>query len=536
MRNSIKQLFLYVILPLLAVLFIFQQTGRNNTLIRSFLAASPILVILLAMLTFRLGGHIAGPVGLLTGLLVAGMAFGLTPDIVWISQQKGLLLSLFVIAIFFPALLLYNTVNQANGIQSIVHALECLISDRSILLITTAWAFSSLMEGVAGFGLPVAIVSPMLVGMGVSPILAVAAVAIGHAWSVTFGDMGVVFQTLTSVVKINPHSLEVYATIMLGIACLLCGMAAAFILKSLNRWFVVVAIAILMAITQYIMVAFHIPALAGLFAGAAGMAGGILISRYMAFRRGVAVKMPVVDEALISALLSYGTLALIMILISTIPMLNKTLSRLIWTVSFPQVSTLDGFVTAAVPSQIYRPLVHPGTFILLVAILSYCYNSSRKLIPSSRVKQIVGITWKTSWPAMLGIFSMVGLSSLMDHSGMTIQLAGMLSTLFKSAFPFVSPAIGMIGAFATGSNNNSNVLFAPLQQSVATILKIPPAIIIAAQTTGGSLGSMIAPAKIIVGCITVGLQGKDGDVLRKTIPYGLVIGILMGTVTIAMAR
>ena len=89
----------------------------------------------------------------------------------------------------------------------------------------------------------------------------------------------------------------------------------------------------------------------------------------------------------------------------------------------------------------------------------------------------------------------------------------------------------MIGAFATGSNNNSNILFGPLQEGIAVLLKLSPAVIVAAQTTGGALGSMIAPAKIIVGCSTVGLQGHDGDVLRKTIPYGIIIGLLMGCVT-----
>jgi lactate permease len=93
----------------------------------------------------------------------------------------------------------------------------------------------------------------------------------------------------------------------------------------------------------------------------------------------------------------------------------------------------------------------------------------------------------------------------------------------------------MIGAFATGSNNNSNILFGPLQEGIAAMLKLSPAVIVAAQTTGGSLGSMIAPAKIIVGCSTVGLQSQDGNVLRKTIPYGIVIGLLVGGITLLLA-
>ena len=131
---------------------------------------------------------------------------------------------------------------------------------------------------------------------------------------------------------------------------------------------------------------------------------------------------------------------------------------------------------------------------------------------------------------------MVGLSTLMDHSGMTFQLAELFSSLFGSLFPLVSTYIGMLGAFATGSNNNSNVLFAPLQEKIALILNLSPAMIVAAQTTGGSLGSMIAPAKVIVGCSTVGLQGRDGEVLKITILYGLLIGLVMGVVTLVLIR
>jgi lactate permease len=94
----------------------------------------------------------------------------------------------------------------------------------------------------------------------------------------------------------------------------------------------------------------------------------------------------------------------------------------------------------------------------------------------------------------------------------------------------------MLGAFATGSNNNANVLFAPLQNAVAGLLAIEPAVLLAGQTTGGALGSMIAPAKIAVGCSTVGLKGREGDVLRQTLLYGLGIGLLIGGLAWFFAR
>jgi lactate permease len=56
----------------------------------------------------------------------------------------------------------------------------------------------------------------------------------------------------------------------------------------------------------------------------------------------------------------------------------------------------------------------------------------------------------------------------------------------------------------------------------ANLLKIPVTLILGSQTAGGSLGSMFAPAKVIVGCSTAGLSGQEGKVMGKTILYGII--------------
>ena len=114
---------------------------------------------------------------------------------------------------------------------------------------------------------------------------------------------------------------------------------------------------------------------------------------------------------------------------------------------------------------------------------------------------------------------------------MTILLAQGLSQTMGAAFPLFSPLVGMLGAFATGSNTNSNVLFAPLQQKVALFLRVSPVILVSSQTAGGSIGSMISPAKLVVGCSTTKLKGHDGEVLRYTLPAGILIGLLVGIAT-----
>ena len=123
---------------------------------------------------------------------------------------------------------------------------------------------------------------------------------------------------------------------------------------------------------------------------------------------------------------------------------------------------------------------------------------------------------------------MVGMATIMDNSGMIFVLAQGLSKAAGPFYPFVSPFIGLLGAFMTGSNTNSNVVFAPLQQQAAALLGISALVVLGAQTTGGALGSMLAPAKIIVGCSTTGLVGREGEVLKKTIPTGLIITGVVG--------
>ena len=502
----------------------------NTSVINTLLAASPILLVLGLMVFLRWGGQRAGPAGWLAGLVIAAFTFGLTFDVFWVSQLKGLFLALFVLAVMIPALLLYHIVDQSGGIRAIAQFLEQTIADRGILLIVLAWAFSGMLEGLAGFGLPIAIVAPMLVGLGVEPVIAVAAVAVGHAWSVTFGDMGIIWQTLIAVVKIDSVALAQTAALMLGIACVPCGLASARILGYTQRAPFVITMAIVMSATQFVLAVIDLTPLAAFGAGAVGVVGGMVISRNPVSPRNQ------VSKPLATALISYGTLTLLMATIYLIPPLRATLDQVMWRMEFPQVATMMGFVTPAGFGQAFRFLTHPGASILAIAMMSYLIFVRRGYLQKESWRIAFAATWQSAAPASIGILWMVGLAALMDHTGMTLALARALSDTMGSAVPFVSPLVGILGAFTTGSNNNSNVLFGTLQQNAALLLGIAPNILIAAQTTGGSLGSMIAPAKLIVGCSTVDLRGREGQVLRVTLPYGLLIGLTMGLVAFVISR
>jgi len=495
-----------------------------------FLAALPILTVLVLMIVLRWGGQRAGPAGWLISMLVAVLAFGLNFPVWWVSQAKGLFLSFFVLAILWPALFLYNVIDQVGGIRAIAGGLERATGERGMLLILLAWAFSCVLEGLAGFGLPIAVVAPMLVALGVGPVTAVAAVAVGHAWTVTFGDVGVIFQTLVSLVNMDAASLAPYSALLLGFSGVICGLAAAFLLGQKRLWFPVLMIGLVMSAVQYLLAVTSLMPLAALGAGLAGIAAGILWARLTRRKKEppAAWQLECSRRGLLCGLGAYGVLIALVSLLALVQPVNTALRSVVWQAQFPQVATQIGFVTPAAGSTALRPLLHPGTSILLVASAAYLFFRNKGYNHPGDWKSALAATWRSAAPASLGVISMVGLSSAMDHCGMTLLLAQGLSALMGAAYPVISPLIGILGAFATGSNNNSNVLFAMLQKNAAFLLGLDPRVLIAAQTTGGALGSMLAPAKLVVGCSTVGLKGRDGEVLRITLPLGLGICIVAG--------
>ncbi len=185
-------------------------------------------------------------------------------------------------------------------------------------------------------------------------------------------------------------------------------------------------------------------------------------------------------------------------------------------------------MTDAGYGQTFRWFAYPATLITFAILISMVFFRKYQVTKKDTIYNAMKDTVRAAGPATVGIVTTVGLAMIMDHTGMTMLVAQGLSELTGRLFPIVSPLIGMLGVFATGSNTNSNVLFVSLQKNIAQMISVAPVILVASQTAGGSLGSMIAPAKLIIGCSTVNLQDKEGLVLRKTLPYGLGIGILIG--------
>jgi len=124
----------------------------------------------------------------------------------------------------------------------------------------------------------------------------------------------------------------------------------------------------------------------------------------------------------------------------------------------------------------------------------------------------------------------LALAKIMTHSGMTGEIASVLVAATGTAFPLISPLIGTIGAFVTGSGTSTSVLFGDLQRQTAQAIGANPAWLCAANELGAGIGKMISPQGIAIGTSAVALAGSESVVLRKVAKYCLLFVVLAGII------
>jgi lactate permease len=505
-------------------------------IVKWILAFSPILTVLVLMIFRNWSGSRAGAAGWFVALISAYMAFGAHPELLAYSQMKGVILSLNVLYIIWAALLLYNVVNETGAIKVIGLGIQRFSGDKAIQIIIFGWIFASFLQGVAGYGVPIAVVAPLLAGLGFPPVVAVAVPAIGHSWSVTFGSMGASFQALMAVSGLDSAYLAPWSATLLGITTYLCGIFSVFVYggwKMVKHSFIAILIVgSAMAGAQYALAVSGMWTLGGFGASLTGLASGLAVAKLKIYSHRPPSQSSL-KMGLWWALSAYLILIAIVSCGVMVPSIKAFLGQVKLSASFPEIVSLNGWVTKAGTGKSINLFGHGGALLLYSSIISYIVYRLKGFYKPRALYTILEKTVKSGVPTSLGIVSMVCFAMIMDHCQMIYVLAEGISRVFGSVYPLISPWIGLLGAFMTGSNTNSNVVFGVLQQETAQLSGLSVALMLAAQTTGGAIGSMIAPAKILVGCSTVGLSGKEGPVLKATLRYGLIITGIIGSITFA---
>jgi len=180
------------------------------------------------------------------------------------------------------------------------------------------------------------------------------------------------------------------------------------------------------------------------------------------------------------------------------------------------------------------PLYLPASVLIVVVLLTIFLHQMRLPQVRAAFSEASSILLSAGFVLVFAVpMVRVYINSGFNGSGfssMPIAMAGWAAVTVGGVWPLLAPTIGALGAFIAGSNTISNLMFSLFQFSIAERLGIAGSMVVALQAVGAAAGNMIAIHNIVAAAATVGLLGREGTLLRKTvIPtfyYVLLAGIL----------
>ena len=505
------------------------------------IATLPIFLLLFLMSYIKMKSKNAAFISLIITTIFAFTIYQTNINQLLISTGKGASLSLYVILIIIGAVLLYTIVDVAGGFETIQAFIKELGGNKALLFIGLSWAFSGFIQGVTGFGVPVAIAGALIIGIGYKPLPSVIAVLVGHSWSVSFGSIGSSYYTIQLVTGLEPHRLGIIMSLLFTITILTTGIFTAHIYggwKTVKENFKhILFMAILMSLAKIGAAFGGFAHIATLLAGTIGsLYFMIILVKNSSFKLKEAVFYQTNEMSVLTALAPYLILIGSILFFQLSP-LGNLLPNYNLSFSFPGFTTGLGHQVAS--EQAYAAIElfnHPVFYLLLSSALGIIIYSAKGYLNKNKLKSILAVTYNKGHSTAITLLILMIMSTIMNDSGMIFNFAKGMARVSGRTFPLFSPLIGILGAFLTGSNTSSNVLFGAFQVNTANLINFSPYIIAATQSIGGSLGSAIAPAKILLGTSVVGIAGKEGEIIKRSIGYTIINAFLVGIAALILGQ
>lgn len=533
-----------------------------STGLLALLAFSPILLAAVLLIGLRWPAKHAMPLVYLLTAGVALYAWDMSFNRVLASTVQGLLITLGLLWIIFGAILLLNTLKHSGGITAIRAGFATISPDRRIQAIIIAWLFGCFIEGASGFGTPAAIAAPLLVAIGFPAMAAVMLGMLVQSTPVSFGAVGTpiivgintgldsatigaqlveqgsswtqFLQLITSEVAII-HA--IVGTVMpLVMVLMLTRFFGAE--KSWKAGFEVLPFAIFAGL------AFTVPyVLTGVFLGpefpslAGGLIGLAIVTS--AARLGfllpkttwdfapadkwpaewlgtVEMKLDQLTAKPMSALrawLPYVLVGVLLVISRVFPEVSAALKAVM--LNFPDLLGETGI------SANFQPLYLPGGILVTVVIATFFFHGMKLRELGTAVKESSSVLLSAGFVLlftvpMVRILINSGVNAA-ELSSMPILMARWVADSVGGIYPLLAPSVGALGAFIAGSNTVSNMMFSQFQFGVASSLGISSALVVAVQAIGAAAGNMVAIHNVVAASATVGLLGREGSILRKTV-------------------
>jgi lactate permease len=523
------------------------------------------------------------PAAYIAAVLVAAGAWRMEASRVAAASIQGLFLTFDLLFIIFGALLLLHTLERSGGVAAIRRSFHGISDDRRIQVVIVVWLFGSFIEGAAGFGTPAAIAAPLLVALGFPAGCAVMLGMMVQSTAVTFGAVGTPVlvgvqgglggEAFTTDLALAGMTVTDYLRAVTAKAVLLHATAGVL----MPTWMVVMMTRFfgekrswteglrILPFTLFGGLAFTVPyVLFGTFLGpefpsllgapvgltivvTAARHGFLIPADTWSFPArsaweeewvsGLEEEMADVPEGRgVSIPMAWAPYLLLGVLLVLTRLPSLPLGAWLRAPAIAWSDILGTGITATT-----TPLYLPG-FILVVVVAATAWLHRMQMAELGRAVRSSGRVLVGAGVVLVFTVPMVRVYINSDVNGadmlsMPIAMAEWVAGNVGQIWPLFAGATGALGAFIAGSNTVSNLMFSAFQYGVAERLAMSTVMIVALQAVGAAAGNMIAIHNVVAASATVGLLGREGSTLRKTILptlyYLAVIGVL-GLVAVHM--
>ncbi|MFE2030322.1 L-lactate permease [Streptomyces hygroscopicus] len=518
----------------------------------ALVAALPLVTVLVLLGGVRMRAHYAGPIGLAVAVLVAWLPYGMPVGQTLSSAAQGAVFGLFPIMwIVVNALWVYRMTVRTGHFDVLRRSFGRFSDDPRVQALVIAFCFGALLEALAGFGAPVAICSVMLVALGFDPVRAAVVALVANTAPVAFGAMATPVVTLAQV---TGEPLDSVASVV-GRQTPLLALVVPLLLVALvdgrrglrETWVPALACGIAFAVAQFTVSNYLSVQLADIAAALIGAAALVAVpaARRPAEGRVRAAALTGVrgddldgddldrDDPRPEVLRAYAPYALIVAVfsIAQIGPVKELLAKATRTFDWPflDVAAPDG---KPVGGNVFSlPLLATGGTLVLVA------GAATAVVLRVAVRDALrewAATVRELRHAILTVTSVLALAYVMNLSGQVAGIGHFVAAA-GAGLAFLSPVLGWFGVAVSGSDTSANALFGALQVTAARESGLSPDLLAAANSSGGVLGKMISPQNLTIACAAVGLKGREGDLLRKVLPWSLALLLVMCLIVVAQS-
>ena len=505
-------------------------------LLKTTSAMLPILWLLLSLGVFRMPADRACVIGLTLSAAIADRIWQMEYGLIGKAMAEGAFFAgVPILWVVLAAFFTYNISLATGASEQIKRFMSGLSEDRRIQALIIAWGFGGFLESVAGFGTAVAVPAVLLIALGFDAFLAATLCLLSNTVAVAFSVVGIPVTTLAKITDLPAMALATDIVLQLTPFVLVVPFSLVYVLTKSVRAFHGVFATTLAAgasfgAAQFVMAKYVGPELPAIIGSLASFGAIVLCAKLTPPKRvwrfsheqGDALpdRPPVRWREQLSAWSPY--LLLLVVVLGTsklVPAANQLLGAVKTSVWF-----YDG--PGAKPLTV-EWLLTPGSMVMLTAVAG-------GLIQGASPRELAVILGKTAVQlrkTAVTVISIVAMAKVLGYSGMVGALAVALAGATGAYYPFVSPAIGALGTFITGSDTSSNILFGLLQKQTAQQLGMNEVWLAAANTSGGCIGKLVSPQSIAIVAAAAGLSGREGDLLRTTVwytmPFLLGVGALV---------